>query len=51
MYHPSALLRDPRKRPEAFEDLKKLQAKIWEVCPDTYAGITPLGRSAGRPQP
>ena len=48
---PSALLRDPRKRPEAFEDLKKLQSKIWEVCPGTYAGITPLGRSAGRPQP
>ena len=23
MYHPSALLRDPRKRPESFEDLKK----------------------------
>ena len=28
MYHPSALLRDPRKRPESFEDLKSLQAKI-----------------------
>ncbi|WP_417094359.1 uracil-DNA glycosylase [Intestinimonas timonensis] len=49
MYHPSALLRDPRKRPEAFEDLKKLQAKIWEVCPETYAGVVPLGRNAGRP--
>ena len=48
MYHPSALLRDPRKRPEAFEDLKKLQAKIWEVCPETYAGVVPLGRNAGR---
>lgn len=32
MYHPSALLRDPRKRPESFEDLKSLQAKIREVC-------------------
>ena len=31
MYHPSALLRDPRKRPESFEDLKSLQAKIREV--------------------
>lgn len=47
MYHPSALLRDPRKRPEAFEDLKKLQAKIWEVCPGTYAGVVPLGRAGG----
>ena len=36
MYHPSALLRDPRKRPESFEDLKRLQAKIREVCVCTY---------------
>ena len=36
MYHPSALLRDPRKRPETFEDLKILQAKIRETCTHTY---------------
>ena len=36
MYHPSALLRDPRKRPDSFEDLKSLQAKIREVCVRTY---------------
>ncbi len=36
MYHPAALLRDPRKRPESFEDLKSLQAKIREVCVRTY---------------
>ena len=36
MYHPSALLRDSRKRPESFEDLKSLQAKIREVCVRTY---------------
>ena len=36
MYHPSALLRYPRKRPESFEDLKSLQAKIREVCVRTY---------------
>lgn len=36
MYHPSALLRDPRKRLESFEDLKSLQAKIREVCVRTY---------------
>ena len=36
MYHPSALLRDPRKRPESFEDLKSLQAKIREVSVRTY---------------
>ena len=36
IYHPSALLRDPSKRPETFVDLKSLQAKIKELCPDTY---------------
>ncbi len=36
IYHPSALLRDPRKRPETFEDLKELQAKIQELCTHTY---------------
>lgn len=36
LYHPSALLRDPRKRPESFEDLKILQAKIREICDHTY---------------
>ena len=28
LYHPSALLRDPSKRPDTFVDLKALQAKI-----------------------
>ena len=32
MYHPSALLRDPSKRPETFRDLKILQAKVQELC-------------------
>ena len=32
LYHPAALLRDPRKKPETFEDLKRLQEKIAEVC-------------------
>ena len=36
MYHPSALLRDPRKRPESFEDLKCLQEKIRQICTHTY---------------
>ena len=36
LYHPAALLRDPRRKPEAFEDLKVLQAKIREVCEHTY---------------
>ena len=35
-YHPAALLRDPRRKPEAFEDLKTLQAKIREICEHTY---------------
>ena len=32
MYHPAALLRDPDKKPETFEDLTRLQAKIREIC-------------------
>jgi len=38
MYHPSALLRDESKRPDTFRDLKRLQAKIQEVCdhPERY---------------
>lgn len=36
LYHPAALLRDPRRKPEAFEDLKILQTKIREVCTHTY---------------
>ena len=35
VYHPAALLRDPRRRPEAFEDFKALQSKILEVCQHT----------------
>ena len=35
LYHPAALLRDPRKKPETFEDLKRLQAKIQEICDHT----------------
>ena len=36
MYHPSALLRDTAKRPEAFEDLIKLRQAIRDYCTDTY---------------
>ena len=39
LYHPSALLRDPDKRPETFVDLKRLQAKIQELCPDTFSNV------------
>ena len=35
LYHPAALLRDPRKKPETFEDLKQLQMKIQEICTNT----------------
>ena len=34
-YHPSALLRDPGRRPEAFDDLKSLQRDILRVCTHT----------------
>ena len=32
IYHPAALLRDVNKRPETFEDLKAIQAKVRELC-------------------
>ena len=36
IYHPSALLRDPNKRPETFVDLKTLQREIYARCPEVY---------------
>ena len=35
LYLPSALLRDPGKRPETFDDLKSLQREIGRVCERT----------------
>lgn len=35
LFHPAALLRDPRRKPETFLDLKALQAKILELCDHT----------------
>ena len=35
LYHPAALLRDPHKKPDTFQDLKNLQAKIKEICDHT----------------
>ncbi len=35
-YHPSALLRDVSKRPEAFSDLRALRKEIRAVCANTY---------------
>lgn len=35
LYHPAALLRDPRRRPETFEDLKELERMIKEICDHT----------------
>lgn len=36
LYHPAAILRDPRRRPEAFEDLRELRRVIKETCPGVY---------------
>lgn len=36
LFHPAALLRDPRRRPETFEDLKTLQQAIRDYCTETY---------------
>ena len=35
IYHPAALLRDESKRPETFQDLKAIQAKVRELCSHT----------------
>ena len=35
LYHPAALLRDADKKPDTFVDLKRLQTKIRQVCPNT----------------
>ena len=35
IYHPAALLRDTDKKPDTFMDLKRLQAKIRQVCERT----------------
>ncbi len=34
-YHPAALLRDPQRRPEAFDDLMSLREKIIRICERT----------------
>lgn len=34
-FHPAALLRDPRRKPDALEDFLKLRDKINEVCEHT----------------
>ena len=39
MLPPAAVLRDPRRKPEAFNDFLILRDKIMEVCPETYEGI------------
>ena len=36
LFHPAALLRDPGRRPETFEDLKRLQQAIRDYCTHTY---------------
>lgn len=41
VYHPSALLRDPSRRPETFDDLKNIQAEIRRICTHTYPDQTP----------
>ncbi|MGN0453055.1 MAG: uracil-DNA glycosylase family protein [Ruminococcus sp.] len=36
MLHPAAVLRDPRRKPEAFSDFLILRDKINEICENTY---------------
>lgn len=37
IYHPSALLRDPSKRPETFVDLRTIRSEAKRVCTRLYA--------------
>lgn len=36
MLHPAAILRDPRRKPDAFNDFLILRDKINEICEHTY---------------
>lgn len=36
IYHPSALLRDPSKRPDTFADLRSIRAKARQLCERLY---------------
>lgn len=38
IYHPSALLRDPSKRPETFVALREIRREIKRLCPEVYDG-------------
>ena len=37
IYHPSALLRDERKRPETFADLREFRRVVRDCYPELYA--------------
>ncbi len=37
IYHPAALLRNPERRPDTFDDLKGIEAEIRRVCPEVYS--------------
>ena len=39
MLHPAAVLSDPRRNPEAFNDFLILRDKIMEGSPETYEGV------------
>ena len=39
IFHPSALLRDPSKRPETFLDLLSIREKVREVCTHTKLSL------------
>ena len=36
LFHPAALLRDPRKKPDTFEDLRELRREAKRVCGKLY---------------
>ena len=46
IYHPSALLRDPDKRPDTFEDLKSLEQQIRAICTHTHCKTPGAGQTS-----
>ena len=46
LFHPAALLRDPSRLPETYDDLKELRREILRLCPNTKLA-DPWGRDGG----
>ncbi len=48
MFHPAAILRDPRRRPETFEDLKSSRPRSRSCAPTPIENAPPVGADSAR---